>query len=117
MPRWNPGILRDAMPHRVGFVMDQIAGHVSNYRNLRSVAEEDPELDATWHEIYYYKAGGAIERLRERALPFLPTYVTGVLRGAWEIHKALRRHRYDCLFSNASVGPLFARAFRRVPTV
>ena len=105
------------MSYRVGFVMDQIAGHVTNYKNLRSVADEDPELDATWHEIHYYRVGGAIERLREGALPFLPAYATGVLRGGWEIHKALRRHRYDCLFSNASVGSLFARQFRRVPTV
>src|SRR5262245_10108135 len=105
------------MSYRVGFVMDQIAGHVTNYRNLRSVADEDPELEATWHEIHYYKAGGAIERLRERAFPFVPAYASGVLRGGWEVHRALRRHRYDCLFSNASVGALFARTFRRVPTV
>jgi glycosyltransferase involved in cell wall biosynthesis len=105
------------MSYQIGFVMDQIAGHVTNYRNLRSVAAQDPELDAIWHEIHYYKAGGAIERLRERVLPFLPTYATGIMRGTWEARKALRHHGYAAIFSNASVGVFFSRTFRRVPTI
>jgi len=105
------------MRYRIGFVMDQIAGHVTNYRNLRAVAERDTEIDATWHEIHYYKGGGALERLREGPLAFVPSYATGVLRGAWEVHKALRHRPCDALFSNASVGPLFNRRFRRVPTL
>jgi len=54
------------MSYQIGFVMDQIAGHVTNYHNLRSVAAHEPEIQATWHEIFYYKAGGAIEQIRER---------------------------------------------------
>src|ERR1700712_3503130 len=91
------------MSYNIGFVVDQIAGHVTNYRNLRSVAIHDPELQASWHEIYYYKAGGAIEQVRERLLPFMPTYLSGIMRGTREMHKALRNHSYDALFSNASV--------------
>jgi glycosyltransferase involved in cell wall biosynthesis len=97
--------------------MDKIAGHVTNYHNLRGVATLDPELEAIWHEIHYYKPGGAIEKIRERVLPVLPTYATGIMRGAWEAHKALRRGSYDALFSNASVGVFFSRTFRRIPTM
>ena len=105
------------MSYKIGFVMDQIAGHVTNYHNMRGVAPLDPELEATWHEIHYYKSGGAIEQLRERLLPFMPTYATGIMRGAWEAHKALRGGTYDALFSNASVGVFFNRTFRRIPTM
>lgn len=105
------------MSYRIGFIMDQIAGHVTNYRNLRSVAAHDPELQAAWHEIFYYKAGGPIEQVRERLLPFVPTYFSGVMRGAWEVHKAIRHQAYDALFSNASVGVFFNQTFRRVPTM
>jgi hypothetical protein len=105
------------MSYNIGFLMDQIAGHVTNYHNMRDVALLDPELQATWHEIHYYKSGGAIEQMRERVLPFLPTYATGIMRGAWEAHKALRGSTYDALFSNASVGVFFNRTFRRIPTM
>src|SRR4051794_37309447 len=105
------------MAYKIGFVMDQIAGHVTNYHNMRNVALLDPELQATWHEIHYYKSGGAIEQMRERVLPFMPTYATGIMRGAWEAHKALRSDTYDALFSNASVSVFFNRTFRRIPTM
>ena len=105
------------MSYKIGFVMDQIAGHVTNYHNMRDVVPLDPELEATWHEIHYYKSGGWIEQLRERILPFMPTYATGIMRGAWEAHKALRGGTYDALFSNASIGVFFTRTFRRIPTM
>jgi hypothetical protein len=105
------------MSYKIGFVMDQIAGHVTNYHNMRNVAQLDPELQAIWHEIHYYKYGGAIEQMREQVLPFLPSYATGIMRGAWEAHKALRSCTYDALFSNASVGVFFNRTFRRIPTM
>ncbi len=72
------------MSYKTSFVMDQIAGHVTNYHNLRSIAAHDPELQSAWHEIFYYKSGGAIEQLRERLMPFLPTYATDIMRGTWE---------------------------------
>jgi hypothetical protein len=106
------------MSYRVGFVMDQIAGHVTNYKNLRSASALEPDLDAVWHEIYYYKPNGLIERVREKALPILPSCLTGITRGALETHRALRDHRsYDALFTNASVGVFFSHVFRRVPTM
>ncbi|HNP69478.1 MAG TPA: glycosyltransferase family 4 protein [Kouleothrix sp.] len=97
--------------------MDQIAGHVTNYHNLREAAQTEPEFNASWYEIHYYKSGGAIEKLRERVVPFVPTYFSGISRGAWETHKALRGQRFDALFSNASVGVFFSRTFRHIPTM
>lgn len=105
------------MTYNIGFVMDQIAGHITNYRNLRSVAADVPDLRPTWHEIHYYKAGGAIEQVREHLLPFVSTYVSGVMRGAWEIHRALAHAHYDALFTNASVGVFFSHVYRRMPTM
>jgi glycosyltransferase involved in cell wall biosynthesis len=97
--------------------MDQIAGHVTNYHNLREAARFDPELDPTWHELIYYKPGGTIEKLRENALRFVPTYFTGIARGAWETYRALQGQQYDALFSNASVNVFFNRTFKRIPTL
>jgi len=105
------------MAYKIGFLMDQIAGHITNYHNLRDVARFDRTLDASWHEIHYYKSGGSIEKMREQVLPFVPTYFSGIARGAWEMRKSLRSQRYDALFSNASVGVFFSRTFRAIPTL
>lgn len=105
------------MTYRIGFVMDQIAGHITNYRNLRSVAANDSDIEADWHEIYYLKQGGMFERIRAVA-PFVPSYFTGVGRGAWEVRKALRGYQhYQALFTNVSVGVFFSSTYRRVPTM
>lgn len=105
------------MTYQIGFVMDQIAGHITNYRNLRSIAAKDTDINADWHEIYYLKQGGAFERLRAIA-PFIPNYFTGVGRGSWEVHKALRGYRnYQALFTNVSVGVFFSSVYSRIPTM
>src|SRR6266498_3461393 len=105
------------MRYNVCFVMDQIAGHVTNYRNLRYAAQSEPDIEATWHEIFYRKPGGAIEQVRDQLLPFVPTYITGIMRGTIEMRRALKRCSYDALFTNASVGVFFSRTFRRIPTL
>ena len=102
------------MTYRIGFVMDQIAGHITNYRNIRSVTETDSDILPTWHEINYLIPGGVIERLRAR-LPFVPTYYTGIMRGSLETYKALRRKHYDAILSNASVGVFFSPNFSPHP--
>jgi glycosyltransferase involved in cell wall biosynthesis len=103
--------------YRIGFTMDQVAGHVTNYHNLRSVAQRDPEIIADWCEVFYYKEGGAIEKIRERVLPFIPTYFSGISRAAIDMNRGLHRQQYDALFTNASVAVFFGRTFRRVPTM
>lgn len=105
------------MSYNFGFVMDQIAGHITNYHNLRSVANQDPELNANWHEIYYYIENGKLEKFREKFTSFVPTYYTGIMRATWEMHKALRHQQYDAMFSNASVSIFFTHKFRKTPTL
>ncbi len=98
--------------------MDQIAGHITNYRNLRSACAREHDIEASWHEIHYYKEGGGVERLKERFFPSASTYVSGVMRGAWEVRQALRaRREYDAILTNASVGVFFSPVFRSIPTM
>jgi glycosyltransferase involved in cell wall biosynthesis len=105
------------MVYNFGFLMDQVAGHVTAYLNLRSVAEQSPEIKASWHEIVYYAPGGSIERFREKIVPFMPTYPTGIMRGSLETHRALRGQHYDAIYNNAAVGVFFISTFRRTPTL
>ena len=105
------------MPFSVGFFMDQIAGHVTNYHNLRAVAKDEAEMDARWYEISYRKPGGSIERLRDEYMPFMPSYISGVARGTLEMHRALRQAECDVIFTNASVRIFFSRTFQAVPTL
>jgi glycosyltransferase involved in cell wall biosynthesis len=95
-------------------MMDQVAGHVTTYHNLRSIAERDPDIEAWWGEVTYYREGGGIERFRERFARFVPTYVTGVARGVIDQRRALRAAAFDAIFTNTSVA-LFAR--RRLSSV
>ncbi len=105
------------MTYSFGFYMDQIAGHITNYRNLRSIADQNPDLRADWYEIHYYKAQGVLERLQHKA-PIIPPYVTGVIRGTYEMSKALRgAEQYDAILTNASVGVFFSHSFRKIPTI
>jgi glycosyltransferase involved in cell wall biosynthesis len=97
--------------------MDQVAGHITNYRNLRRIADADPCLRPRWCEITYYRPGGSIETLREKYLPFLPGYLTGNLRAALQLREGLRAERYDAIFTNAKLGVLFGHAFKRTPTM
>src|SRR6266545_3357076 len=98
--------------YKIGFLVEQVAGHVTNYRNLRRVVERDSEVDATWNEIVYHKEGGAIDRLS-----FISSYAAGITRATWETYRALRRGAYGALFCNTTVGVFFGRAFRKTPTL
>lgn len=105
------------MTYRFGFLMDQIAGHITNYHNLRYAAGFDPSFEATWYELDYHKANGLIERLQRR-IPLLPPYYSGILRGSLELEKALlRSRRLDAIWTNSSVGVFFGPQFRRIPTL
>ena len=101
-------------PVRLGFLMDQIAGHITNYRNLRGVAEHDASIRADWREVQYRYGTGGVERVRQR-LPFVAEYATGVARGTLDLHRGLRHHKYEAVFTNASVAPLQRRALARAP--
>lgn len=97
--------------------MDQIAGHVTNYHNLRGVADEDAELAPSWNELQYHHPEGRLESVHARLLPIIPKKLVGITRGAIEMHRGFGRGPYDVVFSNASVGIFFSRRMRRVPTL
>lgn len=103
-------------PLRVGFMMDQIAGHVTNYRNMRTIIDADPSIEATWFEIEFYRPNGWLERGAQWAR-IVPQYVSGVGRGGLELHRALRRGPFDVIYTNSSVASLFSRQFRQTPTL
>jgi len=105
------------MQYQFGFLMDQIAGHITFYQNLRSVSSQDAEMNASWHEINYYLPGGSIEVFREKLVPFVPTYFTGIARATLETRQALHNKKYDAIMSNISVGVFFSHTFSRVPTL
>lgn len=54
------------MTYNLGFAMAQVAGHTTQFRNLRSAASADPTIEATWCEIAYHRTDGRIERVTDR---------------------------------------------------
>ena len=100
---------------RVSFLMDQIAGHITNYHNIRRVVDADPTIEATWIEVEYHKEGRALERWSARL--HVPTYVSGVLRGSLEMRRGLRRTRPDVYFCNTSIAAFFSRSLAKTPTL
>lgn len=105
------------MTYQVGFLMEQNAGHLTNYRNLRATLEAHPhqELKAVWHELSYSRPGGRIERWGAR-LPHASAYVTGNARMVYEYRRALR-HRHNAVFTNSWAAVFAAGQMRQIPTV
>ena len=116
------GAVRDAVgptrsaAHRVGMLIEPVAGWATWRQNLERVAPEVPGLDPNWHDIDYQKPGGTIERLRER-FRFLPEHQTSIGRATLEFHRGLREGPYDAILTNSAVAVLFSRHVRATPTL
>jgi glycosyltransferase involved in cell wall biosynthesis len=102
--------------YKIGFVMEQVAGHVTHYRNLRNIVAQDSHIIPTWNEIVYNKPGGKLEKIHEK-LAFLPSYPFGITRAGLEIRSALRNSDYDVVFINSRIGSFFTHYFKGTPTV
>ena len=99
--------------YRFGFVMQQVLGHVTGYRNFRRAVEQDSSIVPVWTEVTYHEPGGWIERL-----PLLPAGVKGVARAARQVRGGLGKAPYDALLFNSQALCLFVRGYmRRVPSV
>ncbi len=99
--------------YRFGFLMQQVLGHITGYRNFRRYVEQDSSVIPTWAEITYYQPGGWIERL-----PLVPGGVKGVARAALQVRQGLRQGPYDAVLFNSQALCTFVRgAMRRVPSV
>jgi glycosyltransferase involved in cell wall biosynthesis len=99
--------------YRFGFVMQQVLGHITGYRNFRRSVESDASVAPTWAEVTYHQPGGWLERL-----PLLPGGAKGVARAALQVRGGLRQGPYDAVLFNSQALCLFVRGFmRRVPSV
>jgi glycosyltransferase involved in cell wall biosynthesis len=95
----------------VGFLMAQVAGHVTYARNLRRVVEDHPDVDATWCDIAYHRPGGWVERVAD---------VVGrgmVLRPVVEVARALQGRRFDAILLNTSAADVIQRPFLETPSI
>jgi glycosyltransferase involved in cell wall biosynthesis len=95
---------------RVGFVMEQVLGHISHYLTLRQVVDREPDVEARWVEVTY--AGtGLIERLLPRAL-------SGVARGYQQVRAGLHGKRPDALYFHTQKPAVFQwDLLATIPTV
>ncbi len=99
--------------YRFGFIMQQVLGHITGYRNFRRCVEQDASVIPTWNEVTYYEPGGWIERL-----PLLPAGPKGVARAALQVRRGLRKGPYDAVLFNSQALCTFVRGWmRRVPSV
>lgn len=81
--------------HSYAFVMEQQVGLRTNYLTWRSVVEQEPDINATWVPITYYKQGGRIEQMR-----FLPGIVRASLRSRLQTAEGLQGKKYDAILFN-----------------
>lgn len=104
-------------PIRVGFIMDQVAGHVTAYRNLRSIAEADDDIEPVWCEIHYFRPDGRLERLSSRFPQRLASHPVGAVRGLLEQRRALRRSTFDVIMTNTTTAYLTPGWLRGTPSL
>lgn len=102
--------------YRIAFVVDQVAGHVTNAANLRRVVERDDEIEATWVNVDYWDERGALERIHAR-VPRVPQHPLGVARGILQQRAGLASGAFDAILTNTSVAQYQVRPLRRTPTV
>jgi glycosyltransferase involved in cell wall biosynthesis len=104
--------------YNIGFLIEHVAGWVTHYGNLRKEAQNHLDLNPDWQEIVYYRPGGRLETLREQKLQFIPGYITGNLRFAYDFKQALDSQKYDAILTNSRIGGmLFPQQLARIPTV
>jgi len=97
-------------PLRVGFVMEQVLGHVSHYQTLRRVITAERDVEPHWVEVTYV-GNGRIERR-------LPRQLTGVARGYQQVRAGLHGLRPDALFFHTQKPAVFQwDLLARIPTV
>jgi len=100
------------MTLRAGFVMEQVLGHVSHYRTLRAVLDDEPAIDPRWIEVTY-EGAGRLERLSA-----IPAPVRSTLRGFLQVRDGLRNGRLDAVLFHTQKPAVFQwDVMARTPTV
>lgn len=100
-------------PLRIGFVMEQVLGHVTWYQNLRRAVTSLETVDARWIETRLYEADGLIERI-----PGLPPVIRSGGRALIDTRRGLRGWPYDVLLFNTQKAAMFCQwEMFRTPTI
>jgi glycosyltransferase involved in cell wall biosynthesis len=99
---------------RTAVVMEQALGHVTHYRNFRSEAERQPDIDPTWVAIPFDVTGAT------RMIPLVRSNWS--VRASWRARRALSairaKQQLDCIFFHTQVTSLFSvGVMRQVPSI
>lgn len=100
-------------PLRIGFVMEQVIGHVTWYQNLRRAVTSLNEVEARWVETRLFEEGGLLERI-----PGLPPIVRSGGRALLDVRRGLRGWQYDALLFNTQKAAMLCQwDMIRTPTM
>jgi glycosyltransferase involved in cell wall biosynthesis len=92
--------------------MEQVLGHVSHYRTLRAVLDDDPAIAPRWVEVTY-EGAGRLERMAA-----VPAPVRSTMRGFLQVREGLRRNSLDALLFHTQKPAVFQwDVMARTPTV
>ena len=112
----RPGRLIDGARSRslrIGFVMEQVVGHVTWYQNLRRAVTSLNEVEARWVETRLFEDGGLLERI-----PGLPAIVRSGGRALLDVRRGLRGWQYDALLFNTQKAAMLCQwDMVRTPTM
>jgi len=105
-----PAQVRPALNFSVTFIMEQVLGHVSHYKNLRQAVTTAPEVKASWVEVTYNSPKNPLNRLS-----FIPRPLVGYSTGLWQTGQGLWQGRKDKIifFHTQKPAVLFAPFLRR----
>ncbi|MGH2355433.1 MAG: glycosyltransferase family 4 protein, partial [Chloroflexota bacterium] len=103
-------------PLRIGFVMEQVLGHVTWYQNLRRAVDAvgaTAGVEARWVETKMWECDGRLERL-----PGVPSFVKASGRALLDTQRGLRGWPYDVLlFNTQKAAALCQWQMLRTPTL
>jgi glycosyltransferase involved in cell wall biosynthesis len=112
----RPGRLIDGARSRslrIGFVMEQVVGHVTWYQNLRRAVTSLDEVEARWVETRLFEDGGLLERI-----PGLPPIVRSGGRALLDVRRGLRGWQHDALLFNTQKAAMLCQwDMVRTPTM
>ena len=100
-------------PYALGFVMEQVLGHRTHYRNLRRFVEADSSIAPTWMPIEF----AATDRI-SRLPGVRSNWSARASWGAWDaVRRARRNEPLEAVFYHSQVTSLLAPWQRALPTV
>jgi hypothetical protein len=100
-------------PLRIGFVMEQVIGHVTWYQNLRQAVTSLETVESRWVTTSLFDANGLIERV-----PGVPPVLRSGVRALVDTRRALRGWSPDVLLFNTQKAAMLCQwEMARTPTM